>query len=81
MDKDLLELYGLKCEYYTREELAAVIEVFSKALGHFTKKGDLIEVEAGGRIFAIVDHGEEFKLYSVEKKEPVEEPVQLQIPQ
>jgi hypothetical protein len=69
MDQELLNQYGLQCSYNTREELAAVIEVFSKALGHFTKKGDVIEVEVENRIYAILDNGDEFKLYSVEKQE------------
>ena len=64
IQKDL-ERFGLKCEYNTRGELAAALEIFIKALGHFTKKGDLIEVEAQGKIFAIVDHGDEFQVYSI----------------
>ena len=71
MDQALLKEYGLTSEYYTREELAAIMEVLGKALNYFTKKGDVIEVAIDDKVYAILDNGEEFKIYST-TKEPSE---------
>lgn len=67
--EDFLKNFGIEKDNATRLELSAALEIFSKALSHFTKQGDVIEVKAHDKFYAIHDVGGKFEVFMIPQNE------------